>query len=117
MTDANITADPDQVAWIERQPRQLTYTELAGRCLDHFGPDRAWTVDHIRTYWQSAHQTMARLPIERDGELLAFLQDRVGRATVDEMLAQCRARFTPDRVPSRSAIGRWLSRERTRCAR
>lgn len=48
-----------------------------------------------------------RCRTDRDPEISSFLRDRIGRLTLDAMLPQCRERFPPARVPSRSAIHRW----------
>jgi hypothetical protein len=110
--DMNDNHDPEVVAWIEAQPRHLTFGELAVACADLFGKRRAWDADQIRRYWDAAHTTLERSPIDNDPVLLAFLRDRVGRFAVDQILIDYRRRH-PDRyVPSRSAAYRWLSRER-----
>jgi hypothetical protein len=107
------TVDQEIVAWIERQQRQLPFTELALACLQCFGHDRAWSVEQIREYWLAAHPVILRSPIDRDAELLAFLRDRFRRLTGPDMLVACRAHFPASRVPSRSALNRWLNREQS----
>jgi hypothetical protein len=96
------------------QPRRLTYSELAAACLRQFGPERTWNAETLRRYWHDRHRIMKQSPIENDGEVLAFLRERAGRLSVAEILTECRARYAADRVPSRSATYRWLSRERRR---
>jgi hypothetical protein len=106
--------DQDVAAWIDAQPRQMTYSALAMACLERFGAALAWDADRIRDYWESAHPVLGRSPIDRDGEIVAFLRERMGRVTVDELRAECRTHFAADRVPSRSALHRWILRERAR---
>ncbi len=113
MTDDR-TDDPAVVAWVEAQPRHLTYSELAAACLQVFGPARAWNAERLRRYWQQHHPTLTQSLIDRDPEIVSFLRERVGRISVDQMLEQCRAFYSRDRVPSRSAVYRWVQRERER---
>lgn len=112
--DTSADHDAQIAAWVDAQPRQLTFTELAAACRAAFGPEHAWDADRLRRYWHTAHQVMTRSPIERDAELLAFLRERMGRLTVAELLRECSTRYAAGRVPSRSALYRWISRERSR---
>jgi hypothetical protein len=106
--------DAEVAAWVKAQPRQLTFSELAAACRAQFGPERAWDAETLRRYWHSTPRPRHPSPIERDAELLAFLRDREGRLTGDELLSECAGHFPAGRVPSRSALYRWTSRERTR---
>ncbi len=106
--------DADVAAWVEAQPRQFTYSELAAACLSQFGPERAWDAAKLRRYWHARPREGRVSPIERDTELLAFLRDREGRLTGPDLLAQCAEHFPAERVPSRSALYRWISRARAR---
>lgn len=111
LTDAEI------IAWVDAQPRHVTYSDLAGACLRAFGPERAWDAEMLRYYWQGKCLGTKRSPIDLDTEMLAFLRDHIDRWTIADMLKLCQARFTPERVPSRSALYRWVSRERVHRAR
>ena len=98
--------DPEVAAFIEGLPRHLTYTEMTAACQERFGPERAWSADAIRRYWLKHHPitkgTFSR--IDRDAELRLFIEDRIGRMTLDEIVTACETRFGHDRTPSRSTI-------------
>jgi hypothetical protein len=106
--------DAEIRAFIDAQPSELTYSDLAALCLKRFGPERAWSREKIALYWLASH------PARRGGEsskilgqpdVLPFVQDRVGRLTVDEIVTACRETFG-ERAPSRSAIHRYWQKLR-----
>jgi hypothetical protein len=107
-------SDREVAEWIEAQPRDLTHSELAAGCAERFGPERVWDADTICDYWLGKHPVPPRTWIDRDPGVTAFLRDRIGRQTLDAIVAQCREQFPAKRVPSRSALHRWISRERMR---
>src|SRR3954471_5958347 len=45
--------------------------------------------------------------IDRDPALAAFIKERLGRIALADIVAECRAKFGPERAPSRSAIQRF----------
>lgn len=101
-------------AFIERQPRHLTFSEVAAACLREFGPERAWSRSEIVTYWHRAHPPQLGVParVDRDPEVRDFLADRLGRLTLDEIIDQCRAAFGAERTPGRSTVHKLWSRLR-----
>jgi hypothetical protein len=50
--------------------------------------------------------------IDRDPEVRAFIEARIGELTYDRLAAEARAAFGVRRAPSRSAIQRWFIRRR-----
>ena len=117
MTISEIDAqeDAEVQAFVDRLPQHLTYTEMAARCLEEFGCQRAWGRDRITRHWLRAN------PVRRGGaptviadqEMRDFIEDRLGRLTLDAIAADCKTRFGADRVPSRSAIHRYWVRWRS----
>lgn len=66
------------------------------------------------TVARAAFERPPASPIERDPELATFLAERLGRATGEAILVECRSRFGPARTPSRSALDRYWRRLRAR---
>jgi hypothetical protein len=96
--------------FLESLARDLTYTQMAERCLDRFGKARAWSRDKIRSYWLATHTVdISRSPIDREPGIRDFIDDRYGRMTIDDIAFACRTTFG-NRAPSRSAIGRYVKR-------
>lgn len=54
----------------------------------------------------------AKSPIERDGEVAAFLAERFGRVSMERVLVECRQTFGDARTPSRAAAARYWMRLR-----
>jgi hypothetical protein len=112
-TEARL-ADREVADFLDRLPRTMPYSEMAAACAERFGPERAWSRAEIILYWER------RLPrkwgrfsfVNKDPEVAAFLEDRLGRLTVGEARAACLAQFGPDRTPGRSTIHRFWSRLR-----
>ena len=52
---------------------------------------------------------LPRSPIDRDPDLKAFIQERLGKMEISEIAAACAAKFG-QKAPSRSAIHRFLHR-------
>lgn len=99
---------------VDTAPRSLTYTELARELCQRFGPDRAWSAEQITRYWQATRPVHRGQParIAQDPAIRSFIDDRLGRMTLDELTDALRRQFG-FRAPSRSAIGRyWQSRRR-----
>lgn len=66
---------------------------------------------------QRGFESPPRSRIERDPEVAIFIADRLGQATSENILAECRVRFGAARTPSRSATQRYWSRLRLRRTR
>lgn len=100
--------------FLDRQPRHATYTDLAEACLARFGAGRAWSRSKIIRYWQANHPARKGHPARIDGdrEVRAFLDDRMGRLTLDGLVSACREVFPPLRCPSRSSIHRYWQKVR-----
>lgn len=102
---------PEIVAFILKQPADWGYGRLAGACRATFGagaPDAA----AIRAWWiASGRAVLPRDRISRDPEVADFVRDLAGRLPGDDILAALRERFPAKRLPSRSALYRFLERE------
>ena len=99
--------DQEIAAYIENLPRHLTFSRIAEQLRCRFGP-RAWSRSRIVRYWYTLHPN-GRRPVSRldaDPEVRAFVEDRLGRLTLDGVLAECRRRFGPQRTPSKSSLQR-----------
>jgi hypothetical protein len=107
--------DRGVAAFLDRLPRQMTYTQMAAACLERFGADGAWSRTKIAEYWKSRHpRGVGRVSrIDLDPELRDFVEDRLGRLTLDELAEACGERFGPERSPSWSAIQRYAQRRRS----
>lgn len=110
--------DDEMRRFIDDAPAHLTYSELAEACRRRFGSGRAWPAELIRFYWLATHDVRRGKPskIELDQEVKTFIDDRLGRLTMEELLAACRERFGSDRTPSRTALYRYWQRLRQRAA-
>lgn len=117
MTDDDPFSDTEQREFIESLPRRLPYSAIEEKCIERFGAARAWPRLKIADYWNRHHAPRHGVPskIYGDHEVREFIEDRLGRSTLDEIHAECLARFGPERTSSRSSIGEhW---ERLRAAR
>lgn len=112
---ADTGPDADIRAFLEGLRRDATYSEMATACRERFGVERAWSRSTIARYWRQTHPIFKGTPspIESDAEVQAFLDDRLGRLTFEEIAAACRRHFGADRAPSRSAIHRYWKRVRS----
>lgn len=109
---ATITLAPEVAAFIRAQPRELPYSALAAACLKAFGPELAPSADTIRLWWLREGDTGARSKIGRDAEVAAAIRDLIGRQRPQQIMASLRARFAPERLPSRSSLYRFVECER-----
>lgn len=109
---ATITLAPEVAAFIRAQPRGLPYSALAAACLDAFGSELAPDADSIRLWWLREGDAGARDKISRDPEVAAAIRDLVGRLRPPQIMAALRARFAPQRLPSRSSLYRFVDRQR-----
>jgi hypothetical protein len=103
--------EAEMIAFLDAQPRTLTYSALAAALAERFGQGIAWNADAIRAYFLSAKRT-GRARVARDGEVRAFIKDRIGRLDGGEILAELRAAFPAARVPSRTALYRFIAAAR-----
>lgn len=110
---ATITLAPEVAAFIRAQPRALPYSALAAACREAFGPERAPDADTIRQWWLRESGAAPRGKIGRDPEIVDAIRDHLGRLNPTEIMEALRARFAPERLPSRSALYRFVERERT----
>jgi len=110
---ATITLAPEVAAFIRAQPRELPYSALAAACREVFGPDLAPDADTIRQWWLREGGAAPRGKIGRDPEVAAAIRDHLGRLSPPAIMEVLRARFAPERLPSRSALYRFVERERT----
>lgn len=100
-------------AFILEAPRTMTYSELEAAVRERFGAS-GWTAERIAEFWTARSEVRAcRLGLlDRDGEVRRFVDDRLFRMTLDEMLEACRSVFGDARTPSRSALHRYSQRVR-----
>lgn len=113
MPKTDVYNDLEVRAFIDGQDRHATYTEMAEACLERFGAERAWSRSKIIRYWQSSRPIIKGRPqrVDEDPDVRTFVEDRLGRLTLDEIVALCREAFG-GRAPSRSAIHRYWQRTR-----
>lgn len=106
-------SDREQRNFINNAPSHLTYSELSALCTEQFGA-RAWSPARIRHYWLSIVRPRVRhrSTLHDDSELRAFVEDRLGRWKLDDIVTACRERFGAARAPSRSALHRHWQRMR-----
>ena len=114
MPKTDAFADKEVAAFLDHLPRHLTFTEMAAVCLERFGVERTWSRAKILRYWDAFHPVRKGRSrrVDLDGELRAFLDDALGRLTLDRLVAACVARFGKERAPSRSAIHRYSQMSR-----
>lgn len=69
----------------------------------------------IARYWSRTHPRRKGRPsrLDRDPEIRAFVEDRLDRMTLEQIVRECRDRFD-DRAPSKSAVHRHWNRLRRR---
>lgn len=108
--------DEEVERFVERLPRSLTFTAMASACLEQFGPERAWSRSKIIRYWQATHPIRkgraSRLDL--DPEVRDFVEDLLGRVTIESLVTRCRERFGTERTPGKSSIHlHWLRMRRT----
>lgn len=103
--------EAEMIAFLDAQPRTLTYSALAAALADRFGQGLAWDAARIRAYFLEARR-MGRARVARDVEVRAFILDRLGRLDGGEILAELRRTFPAARVPSRTALYRFLAEHR-----
>lgn len=58
------------------------------------------------------YHPLSRSPLENDVEVKAFFVERVGKATMVDLLRDCRLRFGQVRTPSKAAAYRFWARLR-----
>jgi hypothetical protein len=109
--------DEEVREYLDHLPRHLTFSEMADACVRRFGATRAWSRPKIIRYWDFSHPVhkgkAAR--VDSDDELREFLDDHLGRMTLEKVTMACKDKFGSERSPSRSAIHRyWKNSRRTR---
>ncbi|WP_096700196.1 hypothetical protein [Magnetospirillum sp. 15-1] len=116
MPKTNVYDDEEVREFVDQLHRLATYSEMAEVCLEKFGPDRAWSRSKIVRYWQTerpAHKGY-RNRIDGNKELRNFIDERLGRLTLDELATECVKEFGAKNSPSRSSIHRYWDRVRRR---
>ncbi|MAD36220.1 hypothetical protein [Tistrella sp.] len=106
--------DADVLAFLEGQPPNATFSDMATACLDHFGPDRAWSADRIARVWHCRFpRTLGpKSKIHGNPAVKAFLDDRLGRFSLNQIARACRRHFG-DKAPSVTSIHKyWVERRR-----
>jgi len=101
-------------AFLEGQPPSLTYSALAAALAARFG-GAAWGEAKIRAFFLKS-RAAGRGRVAQDAAVRAFVLDRIGRQNGDAILAGLRAAFPAERVPSRSALYRFMNQETARHA-
>src|SRR5258708_3335617 len=97
--------------FIEQAPAEMTHSELGAAIAHRSGRERAWTRNQIIRFSLFALERRHRQSrIEQDPALLAFIEDRIGRFALADLLTECRRKFGEARVPSRSALYRYAMR-------
>ncbi len=107
-------ADEEIRAFVAAQPHRATYSEIAAALRGRFGA-RAWSAEEIRR-----HCIMQRRAVGYQGTLAnnpamaTFIRDRMDRLKMSEIVDACEAAFPGCRIPSRSAVHRFIQAERER---
>jgi len=84
---ADRLADAEQMAFVCSFPRRATYSEIAAACRGEFGVPRAWSVAEIAVVWSARHRNRRRLTLDDKPGVLAYIDDRADRWTLDEIVA------------------------------
>jgi hypothetical protein len=108
--------EAEMIAFLDAQPRTMTYSALAAELTARFGADVAWDAAAIRAYCIKARR-IGRAKVARDPALRDFIMDRLGRMDGGEILAELRRTFPAGRVPSRTALYRFIVTARAETAR
>ncbi len=109
--------DSDIVTFVEAQPRELAYSQLAQLIRAQFGPTRAVDEANLRAWWLAHHPAFARSRIGRDSEVRAFILNLAGRRPGNEIAQALAKAFPAKRLPSRSGLYRFLSDLRSETGR
>jgi hypothetical protein len=105
----NLFADGEVRAFVDSAPRRWTYSEVAARCREKFGRERAWPKARIVAYFLASNRLLRGKPfnVMRDPEVLAFVNERIARVPYTALADECRSRFGRKRAPSRAALHRY----------
>jgi hypothetical protein len=102
-------------------PASLSHAQVSARLRRQFGADRAWPAGMVRDFVLAHGATGLRGKagergrIEQNPQLRAFVDRRIGRGPLNDLLAMVHARFGSAAL-SRSGLHRYLQRERARLA-
>ncbi len=99
--------DQEVEDYIRSCPSSMTWSEIVQAIRDRFGEARAWSRTRIVEFWNAVRDAHKGRPgkLDRDPEVLHFVEDRLGRMKYEDIADACREHFG-DRAPSRSSIHR-----------
>ncbi len=105
--------DQDVEDFIRSCPPSMTWSEIVTAIKERFGEARAWSRMRIFDFWNTVCGAGKGRPgkLDRDPEVLHFVEDRLGRMTHKDIAAACRQRFG-ERAPARSSIHRYHQKVR-----
>ncbi|WP_157970997.1 hypothetical protein [Pseudogemmobacter bohemicus] len=83
-------------------------TELSAALQGQFNPPLNTGLNPAE--WRAQHRSGHPPRIDADPELRAFILDRIGSQTYDQIVSAVRATFPAERWVSRSSISRWWRR-------
>ncbi|HYH19125.1 MAG TPA: hypothetical protein VD995_10965 [Azospirillum sp.] len=103
------TSDPEVEAFILKAPRTMTYSDLERAIRGRFGAERAWSAQQVAVFWSRTEAAVRRTHsrLATDDEVRRFVDDRLFRLTLNQVLDACTAEFGAARTPSRSALHRY----------
>ena len=106
--------DPEIRAFIAAS-RALTFSAMAAEIAAEFGPERAWPADMVATVHHQLYPPQERRsPFERQPAVMAFIADRDGLVSTEEIARLGVEAFGPGRFPSKSAVSRLALKLRKR---
>ena len=104
-------SDREQVRLVdERRRRGWTFAQVAVALADRFGP-RAWPLAKVRDFCLAPERPAPLAWHERNPDMAAFVEDRLGSFTIAEIYAEGIAVYGA-RVPSRSSLEAFAHRHR-----
>lgn len=106
-------SDAELIAFLETQPRSMTYSDLSALMAEKFGATVAWDAAAIRQHFLRK-PAAGRPGFARDPEVRAYILDRIWRLTGKEILDGLRTTFPDRKLPSKSSLYRWIAAERAR---
>lgn len=92
----------------------MSYDEMARRAALVFGPSAPSAADIATFVGQHMAGRCNLNRLRRDRELAEWMRQNASALGIDALRAACLAAFGPERTPSRSAIGRFLTAEAKR---
>lgn len=115
MNNEQIETNLRIASFLDALPTGLSLQHISNRMRCVFGKD-AWKLSRIQTYLgRSDEQPTTGRPhaLKADIELQAYFLDNQHALSIDELLIKAQGAFPAKKLPSRSALHRFLQNSRT----